>query len=87
MSCEADGHKDVCTGAEQAQGIHIIDVLTEQHAKFHLVPDEWGGLPELPRVGTDTVRICWDLDGSTTCDPGEPNIVVPVTWAGQPGSP
>lgn len=78
---------DVCTGEEQAQGILIIDVLTEQHAKLHLVPNEWGRLPESPGVGTGTVRVCWDLDGSTTCDPGEPKIVAQVTWAGQPGSP
>ena len=87
VSCEADEHLDVCTGEEQAQGILIIDVLTEQYAKFHLVPDEWGRLPESPGVGTDTVRVCWDLDGSATCEPGEPEIVAPVTWANQPGSP
>ena len=74
-------------GEEQARGILIIDVLTEQHAIFHPVPDEWGGLPKLPGVDTDTVRACWDLDGSTTCDLGEPEFVVPVTWAEQSGSP
>uniref|UniRef100_A0A831TFS9 Uncharacterized protein n=1 Tax=Thermorudis peleae TaxID=1382356 RepID=A0A831TFS9_9BACT len=87
MSWEADGHKDVCTGEEQAQGILIFEVLTEQYAKFDLLLDKWGGLPGLPWGDTDTVRVCWDLDGSTTCDPDEPEIVVPVTWAEQPRSP
>ena len=65
----------------------IVDVIDGPNAGFHLVTSSSSLLPKLPRGGTDPVRVCWDLDGSTTCDPDEPEVVVPVTWAEQPGSP
>lgn len=31
-------------------------------------------------TGTDTITACWDVDGSGTCDPGEPSDTAQKTW-------
>ncbi len=32
------------------------------------------------QAGTDTITACWDVDGSGTCDPGEPSATASKTW-------
>ncbi|MCM8749408.1 Ig-like domain-containing protein [Thermomicrobiaceae bacterium CFH 74404] len=44
---------------------------TNGQAEFEYTNDE---------AGTDTITACWDVDGSGTCDPGEPSDTASKAW-------